>query len=550
MAEQFDPYHMWLSIPREEQPPHHYRLLGLSLFEDHAESIAAAADRQMGHLRNYQSGKHAAASQRLLNEVAAARVCLLSPEKKAVYDRQLRERLGAEQATPSMLAAAAAEPRIHIDPVAPAGGRRRRTASRRTPRRKLTERASLAILGILAVGLVVALLADWAMRKPEQEAAQRSQKPFEEKAAKPARDRNQHPTRRAQKAVRGVADSKPEEDRREPTSDPPTEAKNPASPIQSAVARRREEIKRHGLETPAAAGEPPLAIAPFDEEEAKKHQLQWSRHLCQPAKCENSIGMKFVLIPPGEFDMGSTAEEVFRLTEEGNRDEAPTWYMLRLPDETPQHRVRITRPFWLGLTEVTQAQYEQVMRANPSLFKGDPNRPVEQVSWSEGAEFCRRLSDLPEEKTAGRRYALPTEAQWEYAARAGSRGRRWCSAAPHGVPEAGAEASLARCAWYVANSEEKTHPVGRLRPNPWGLHDVYGNVWEWCQDWHDAGYYATAPATDPTGPEAGTERVLRGGGWINLAGGCRSAYRAGLKPNQRYSRLGFRVACAVDAPGE
>lgn len=258
--------------------------------------------------------------------------------------------------------------------------------------------------------------------------------------------------------------------------------------------------------------------------------------------------MKFVLLPPGEFMMGSTEKEVAQLTEEGKRDDAPDWYMERLPGEMPQHRVRITRPFWLGVTEVTQQQYEQVMGSNPSHFTGNPKRPVEEVTWHDCLEFCRRLSALPKEKTAKRHYGLPTETQWEYACRAGNPGRRWFSAQPKPLPAHTGENLLVRCAWSRENAGRRTHPVGQLTSNPWGLFDIYGNVWEWCQDWYDSEYYGRSPTDDPTGPESGSRSVSRGGGWYYSAWGCRSAGRFRYTPNPRDYALGFRVACSVDAP--
>ena len=134
----------------------------------------------------------------------------------------------------------------------------------------------------------------------------------------------------------------------------------------------------------------------------------------------NSIGMRFALIPPGEFDMGSTEEEVARLLEEAKSQKAPERYVEGLPSEAPKHRVRITRPYYAGIFEVTQAEYERVMGTNPSHFKGNPNRAVEHVSWSDAVEFCHRLSEAPKEKAAGAVYRLLTEAEWEYACRAGT----------------------------------------------------------------------------------------------------------------------------------
>jgi formylglycine-generating enzyme required for sulfatase activity len=216
----------------------------------------------------------------------------------------------------------------------------------------------------------------------------------------------------------------------------------------------------------------------------------------------NSVGMVLVPIPAGKFMMG---------------------------DES-KHSVTITKPFHLGAFEVTQEQYEKVMGKNPSYFKG-PNNPVELVSWKDAVEFCRKLSQLPKEKAAGHVYRLPTEAEWEYACRAGTTTK---------FSFGDDESQLGQYAWFDENSGEKTHPVGEKKPNAWGLHDMHGNVFEWCQDWH--GDYPSEPVTDPTGPTTGSDRVFRGGCCSFLAGYCRSGFREWYYPADRAGYLGFRLA--------
>jgi len=229
----------------------------------------------------------------------------------------------------------------------------------------------------------------------------------------------------------------------------------------------------------------------------------------------NSMGMKLVLIPTGEFLMGSP-------------DGDPSAFA----GEQPQHGVRITKPFYLGVTAVTQEQYEGVMGTNPSRFKG-AQLPVEDVSWDDAVAFCRKLGS--QERLS---YRLPTEAEWEYFCRAGSTSQ-WCFGDD--------ESLLEEYAWYEKNSGHTTHPVGEKKPNGWGLHDMHGNVWEWCSDWY--GTYAATALDDPRGPMAGSFRVIRGGSWYYGARYCRSAHRSRGTPGSRYNSLGFRLACSsVDVP--
>jgi len=218
--------------------------------------------------------------------------------------------------------------------------------------------------------------------------------------------------------------------------------------------------------------------------------------------------MKLALIPAGKFLMGS-------LGDEAGRDE----------DEGPQREVVVSKPFYLGVHEVTQGQYEAVMGANPSKFI-DAAKPVECVSWEDAVEFCRRVSRRTHQSVA-----LPTEAQWEYACRAGSKMR-------FGFGDD--DRQLSTFARYGQGAEAGTVPVGSKKPSAWGLYDMHGNVWEWCADWY-AGSYVNAATQDPTGPLSGQWRVLRGGSWVNTWEGCRCAARNKSTPDVRYNGIGFRV---------
>jgi formylglycine-generating enzyme required for sulfatase activity len=193
-------------------------------------------------------------------------------------------------------------------------------------------------------------------------------------------------------------------------------------------------------------------------------------------------------------------------------------------DEKPAHRVAITKGFEIGRHEVTQAVWQSVMGTNPSSFKA-PDRPVEQVSWSDVQEFLAVLNG----RRDGYRYRLPTEAEWEYAARAGTTGAYF--------------ASLDAIAWYGANSGGQSHPVGQKQPNAWGLHDMQGNVWEWCQDWYQDDYYrklGEPKAVDPRGPASGQQRVLRGGSWYKFLWFLRVSSRFAFRPSGRFPHVGFR----------
>jgi formylglycine-generating enzyme required for sulfatase activity len=238
------------------------------------------------------------------------------------------------------------------------------------------------------------------------------------------------------------------------------------------------------------------------------------------------VKMEFVLIPAGEFIMGSPeAERQAALAEMKDG-----WEKDRIPTESPQHKVKINGPFYLGKYEVTQAQWQAVIGNNPSKYQG-PTNPVEQVSWEDIQPFLAKLNTLFERK--GMRFTLPTEAQWEYACRAGTT-TAFCF---------GDDAALLNeYGWYTSNSGRKTHPVGQGKPNAWGLFDMHGNVWEWCADWYGEDYYAQSAPVDPVGPPGGSGRVFRGGAWDRAPGLCRAAFRYLDGPGHRFGNLGFRLA--------
>jgi len=243
------------------------------------------------------------------------------------------------------------------------------------------------------------------------------------------------------------------------------------------------------------------------------------------------VAMKLLLIRPGEFMMGSPNSEP-----------------ARDPDEGPQHWVRITRPFYMGVTEVTNAQYDQFVKESGYDGSGDADSdymrhhrdwsqyaspaadyPVVCVSWNNAQAFCRWLA-----QESSMTVRLPTQAEWEYACRAGTQTR---------FSFADTDAQLGDYAWYIGNSNNQTRPVGQKKPNAWGLHDMHGNVWEWCQDWY--GSYPTGAVDDPTGPTNGEYPVGRGGSWNNDPRYCRSANRRRRNPTLSSYCNGFRVVASL-----
>jgi formylglycine-generating enzyme required for sulfatase activity len=223
-----------------------------------------------------------------------------------------------------------------------------------------------------------------------------------------------------------------------------------------------------------------------------------------------NVKMNLVEIPAGKFVMGCPKNE---------KD--------RLPADFDEHEVTITKSFYLGVYPVTQEQYAAIMGANPSKFKG-ATHPVEQVSWTEAQAFCKKASGRTR-----RKFRLPTEAEWEYACRAGTQtaysfGDDWRGLGDH--------------AWYGDNSGQTTHPVGEKKPNEFGLYDMHGNVWQWCSDWNSKSHDGKAEK-DPRGPKSGKSenRVARGGSWLGDVRMCRSAFRTSSAPDMRLSYFGFRV---------
>jgi len=226
------------------------------------------------------------------------------------------------------------------------------------------------------------------------------------------------------------------------------------------------------------------------------------------------LNIEMIWVNPGIFAMGS-------LPDEDGRSDGETL-----------HNVKISRGFWIGKYQITQGQYEALTGVNPSQYKiAGIDAPVERVTWNEASEYCAKLTSIERDARRlpeGCAYALPTEARWEYACRAGSRGAF------------GGNGVLADMGWYYDNSEIKTeHTVGKKRPNDWGIYDMHGNVCEWCEDW--MGPYPKEDVVDPTGPKTGHEKILRGGSHCSIPRYCRSAMRFADYPGGRQDDLGFRI---------
>jgi formylglycine-generating enzyme required for sulfatase activity/predicted Ser/Thr protein kinase len=301
----------------------------------------------------------------------------------------------------------------------------------------------------------------------------------------------------------------------------------------AAEASPKLQDKSNALATAALAQKKELAeaklprwlAAPFDATAAKNARQQWADHLKRPGEVTNAIGMKLALIPPGEFHMGSADP--------------------RMPnDARPVHRVRITKPIYLGVYEVTQAEFQRIMGVvNPSHFRDDPRLPVESITWDDVQKFLGKLNAMPEERQAGREYRLPTEAEWEYACRAGTEtlfsfGDAITTNQANFDGEQQSPFGIPKGTWL-----KRTTRVGSYPANAFGIHDMEGNVLEGVADWYSSDYYASSPVDDPQGPATGKSGGARGGSWHSPA--SPPAFRVAGPRNTRSDEVGFRVACDI-----
>lgn len=275
--------------------------------------------------------------------------------------------------------------------------------------------------------------------------------------------------------------------------------------------------------------------APFTPDQAKAAQEKWAEELGVPPTFTNSLGMKFTLIPPGRYTMGTPGSEPGR---DG--------------DETA-HTVELSRPIYIGTYEVSQGEFGMLAGANPSYNQGSPKLPVDSVTWFHADAFCKALSSLPDEKSNGRHYRLPTEAEWEFCCRAGTK-----TAAHVGDNLTGDNARILSDQVQMRSQmglpltvtpsktpiEERKGPF-KPQPNAFGLHFMHGNVEEWCHDYYAADYYQRSPERDPKGPAQGEERVVRGGSFASQPRAARSGARESASPTSRDHGRGFRVVLDI-----
>lgn len=450
----FDPYHKWLGIPPNEQPVNHYRLLGVTLFECDPDVIDAATEQRVLYLRHCATGQHIAESQKLLNEVAAARLCLLNADKRGQYDERLRESLAQESS-------AVAESHAAL----PAG--RNAQGGVTEPREVLAD-----VLKLVSSERMPTVIGTnkprWAMLVPIQ-AMSRTKMAAVAIAVLVA-------VAVGFKLFSGGNDSTEDE-----------LSKGDGSPVAAKKSTTAKSL------TGQRAGE------------------EWKA---------NGLKMPFRWCPAGSFYMGS-----------------PKTARIHYDDETLVN-VSLSQGFWIGRYEVTQAEWREVMGSTPwkrneNVAEGD-RTPAVCIDWRDAKLFCSTLTE--QERRAGRlpkdwEYRLPTEAQWEYACRAGSETQYYFG---------NHDMQLLEHAWYMTNSPslKPVHEVGGKRPNAWGLHDMSGNVSEWCRD----GYLPNLiGGTDPEMELPSSDRVRRGGSVLSQTVACRSAFRGRDSSIRRWHDLGFRV---------
>jgi sulfatase modifying factor 1 len=518
----FDPYHIWLGIPEADRPISKYRLLGLADFELDRDVISTAVERQIVFLRMLQAGEHEVLVAQLLNEVSLARVTLLNADEKVVYDEQLRIELtpepepaptqAIETPAPSPIPVAARAP---VTPESPVSIVQPVKRPRRKVQKKMLKRP--AVRGVLLVTLIGVLVLFISMKFTEDVGPvvrNMSDQISAEIAAGNAAGYKASAEKKDAAVKAAIAEAakitREEAAAEKAAADKAAAEKAAADKAVLDEARRKAQV--------AAKIKISEMVKRLEEEAAKK----MAAAILARAPITNTIGVKINKIPAGTFTMGSPTDEPFRGGDEH------------------QHKVTITKAFYMQTTEVTQGQWKEVMgtepwRGKPYVKKG-PDYAASYVSWRDAVAYCKKLSEKE-----GKTYRLPTEAEWEYACRAGTE-TAWSFGDD--------EKALGDYAWYRENAanidEEYAHQVGLKKPNAFGLYDMHGNVYEWCHDRFEEDYYKQSPEKDPTGPTSGSSRVLRGGSWFNVTRGTRSAFRNWYDADDRYHFVGFRLVRELD----
>ncbi|MDG2223510.1 MAG: SUMF1/EgtB/PvdO family nonheme iron enzyme [Rubripirellula sp.] len=536
MPDDFDPYHAWLGVPPKEQPCTHYRLLGLTIFEAEQDVIDAAAARQIAHVRTYQL-KHPDEATRILRELVEAKSCLVNPERKAAYDQTLVETAAVNQvpAPPVETAPIESDP-APSDPVPSDSAIRQprlriqvqgdQESHRNTLNRRPKTNASATWLpkafGGLG-GISIAILLWWIIAGGD-----RSNFVTPSQIAVTSQD-DKNSAASTHNEMPAAQDSGQDRVGKR------TEINKPAGEIPESPSSEIVEVNSNDpnldpspVRSALNGSPPPLAIAPFNPAEAKAQQQAWSEYLNVPIEYTNDIGMKFTLIPPGEFLMGCTAAQNKLLLDYASRQiSRPILfdsYQKNVIAISPQRKVRITRPFYLSVRETTVGQFEKITKNQQTAN----NTPARQITWNQATQFCQQLNEGASREST---YRLPTSAEWEMACRAGSLGLHYFENSGD-PPNTNGEALAA-----------KPSNEGPQAINPWGLRDMYGSLGEWTSDWWESPD-ATA-GFDPAGPDSGDERVIRGSGWNNRAVSSTSVERSGGAPTTASTNIGFRVVLEI-----
>ena len=573
MNAEFNPYREWLSIPLSELPANFYRLLGLSLFESDVNVIEKAADRQMTFVRTFQTGQYSRQSQQILNELAKARIILLNKEKKAQYDAKLKAmqnagstveidvdslldsddiKLVPQLSKPSQTPQPWSNPTVASSSNTPEPSPSENNTPPPIPNsQNNSEKYCIAILSALVVVQLIIfgiVQLEYFLKPSSTEIAQNQthQKDDGEESAEAKVRRLAEHYYNQSVELQDIEDYDEAMCKATVAVDlqPNDELYKAQLQTLARLIKSLEKTKKTLIaeaDTNNSEQEKPVSVADntgcsADSGHFDGHKRAGDREVFRV----NGVEFAFHWCPAGTFTMGSPESE------EGHGD------------KEIQHQVTLTKGFWIMETEVTVGMFKAFVNdtgykskgntpygrigneseLNPNLswldpgFKQDDNHPVSCVSWDDATEFCKWLSRKTEQNIT-----LPTEAQWEYACRAGSTTAYFWGNVLNG-DKADCNGNFPYGTKTKGKYIGKTMPVGSYLPNAWGLYDMHGNVYEWCQDWD--GDYSNESVTDPIGPLSGSNRISRGGGWDNMAQRCRSASRYGVSPERRGDLLGFR----------